>query len=171
MWIFNAGTRYITNNKHTSMKRILSLTLIIAAIFSLTSCVKTVETVPRPVVNPIAGSWYLYDASELYGNSWYSFNAGIDGILTFYENGNAQYDDGYSFMQGTWYTSYISDGYYDQYGNYYTDMHQDFQASVSNRKGYSLDLYFDDISFAGNNTFIGTYYTGKSIERYTFRRY
>lgn len=152
------------------MKKFLLLTLITVAVLGLSSCIKTVETPPQPVVDPLVGSWYLYDASELYVNTWHSFDAGIYGVLSFYENGNAQYDDGNVLMQGNWYTNYVSDGYYDEYGNYYTDLHQNFQATMSNGKGNSLVLYFDDISFAGNNQFTATYYTGKSVQLYTFKR-
>ena len=150
------------------MKKFLRFLFIAAIIFSFTSCIKTVDS-PAPAVNPIAGSWYLYDATESYGSDWYAFNANIYGVLTFYSNGSAQYDDGNLFMHGTWYMNDINDGYYDRYGNYYSDWHQNFEASL-NGNGRSLDLYFDNISFVGNNKFIGTYYTGESIQRYTFVR-
>jgi len=152
------------------MKQFLSLTLITVAILSFTSCIKTAETPQPPAVDPLVGSWYLYDASESYGNNWYPFDPGIYGILSFYKNGSAQYDDGNFLLNGYWYSSYISDGYYDQYGNYYTDLHQNLEASFSGGSN-SFDLYFDEISFAGHNTFIGTYFTGKNIQRYTFKRY
>lgn len=153
------------------MKQFLSLTLITVAIISFTSCIKTVETPPPPpAIDPLAGSWYLYDASELYGNNWYSFDPGIYGIVSFYHDGSAQYDEGNVLLNGYWYSNYISDGYYDEYGNYYTDLHQNLEASFSGGSR-ALDLYFDDINFAGRNTFIGTYYTGKTIQRYTFKRY
>ena len=153
------------------MKQLLHIALCTAVIFSFSSCIKTVELPPPTPSDPLTGSWYLYDASESYGSGWYSFNAGINGILTFYENGNAQYDDGSIFMQGEWYTTDVSDGYYDQYGNYYTNLHQSFEISCTGSGNNSLYLYLDDISFAGSNQFTGTYYTGKSIERYTFKRY
>ncbi len=152
------------------MKKLLHFSLFTAILFSFTACIKTVETPTPVVVDPLVGSWYLYDASESYGNGWYPFDAGIDGVLSFYENGNAQYDDGNIFFQGSWYTTDVSDGYYDEYGNYYTGYHQSFQTSLSGNNNGSLSLYFDDISFAGSNQFTGTYYTGKSIERYTFKR-
>ena len=152
------------------MKHFLPLTLIATAVLGLSSCVKTVEA-PPPVVDPLVGSWYLDNASELHGNTWYSFDAGIYGVLSFYGNGNAQYDDGNTLMQGNWYTNYISDGYYDEYGNYYTNLHQNFQASMSSGHDNSLNLYFDDINFAGSNQFTATYYTGKTVQLYTFKRY
>ncbi len=153
------------------MKKLLSLLLFYAAIISFSSCIKTVDAVPpQPVTDPLAGSWYLYDASENSNGSWYSFDPGIYGVLTFYNNSNAQYDDGNVLLQGDWSTNYTSDGYYDEYGNYYTDEHEGFQCSFTGSGNNSLYLYFDDISFAGNNQFTGTYYTGKSVERYTFKR-
>lgn len=148
----------------------ISLFAVVAILFS--SCVKTVETPPRPVANPLEGSWYLYDASEWYGSGdWYPFNAGISGVFSFYNNGSAQYDDGYDLLQGSWYTSEAADGYYDQYGDYHTGYHQRFQTQLSGTGNSSLSLYFDDISFAGYNQFTGTYDNGKSIERYIFKRY
>ena len=153
------------------MKLFVRTFLFAALIFSFASCIKTVETAPPPIADPLLGSWYLYDASESYGSGWYSFNANVNGILSFYENGTAQYDEGNIFMQGYWYTIDASDGYYDAYGNYYVEPHQSFVASFTGSRGSSLDLYFDDISFVGSNQFTGTYYTGKSIQRYTFKRY
>jgi len=163
---------FYTIKQLNTMKLFLRILLFTALVSSFASCIKTVESAPPPpVTDPLLGSWYLYDASESYGNIWYSFNAGINGVVSFYENGDAQYDDGNILMQGYWYTIDASDGYYDEYGNYYTEPHQSFVASFKGSGGSSLDLYFDDISFAGRNQFTGTYYTGKSIERYTFKRY
>ena len=150
------------------MKRLLLFSFFAVALL-LTSCVKTVEVPVQPYTDPLVGSWYLYDASESYGSGWYPFDAGIDGVLSFYQDGSAEYDDGNVYLQGSWYTADASTGYYDQYGNYYTEPHQSFQTSLSGGRS-SLNLYFDDFSFAGSNTFIGTYYNGKSVDRYTFRR-
>ncbi len=152
------------------MKTILRTSLFAILIFSFSSCVKTYEAPPVVVSDPLAGSWYLYDASESYGNGWYPFNAHINGVFSFYSNGSAQYDDGYNLMQGDWYTADASEGYYDRYGNYYTNPHTTFSTSLNGGNGATLDLYFDDIVFSGNSEFTGTYYTGKSIERYIFYR-
>lgn len=152
------------------MKTTLRITLFAALLLSFSSCIKTYETPPVAEADPIAGSWYLYDASESFGNGWYPFDAHVDGILFFYSSGSAEYDDGNEYLQGDWYTTDASDGYYDQYGNYYTSLHTTFSTSVSGNNGATLDLYFDDIVFSGSSQFIATYYTGKSIERYTFRR-
>ncbi len=152
------------------MKSSLHIFVFAALIFCFSSCVKTVEVPSAPAIDPLVGSWYLYDASQLNGSSWYSFDAGINGVLSFYGNGAAQYDDGSEVLQGSWSTADASDGYYDEYGNYYTNSHETFQTSLSANGNSSLYLLFDDISFAGNNQFTGTFYTGKTIERYTFRR-
>ena len=153
-----------------NMKKRYIFSFFIAMVVFFSACTKTVEVPVQNYVDPLVGSWYLYDASESYGNGWYRFDAGIDGVISFYSNGTAQYDDGYDFMQGSWYMADASTGYYDQFGNYYSDPHQTFQTSLKGSNGTSLTLYFDDFSFAGNNEFIGTYYNGKSIERYTFKR-
>ena len=152
------------------MKPLLPSFVFAVILFSFSSCIKTYEAPPPPPVDPLVGSWYLYDASELDGSSWYAFNAGINGVFSFYQNGTAQYDNGNVLMQGNWTTTEASDGYYDAYGNYYTNAHETFQTSLSANTNSSLYLYFDDISFSDNDQFTGTYYTGKTIERYTFRR-
>ena len=151
------------------MKLLLRMLPFAALILSFSSCVKAYEA-PPVAIDPLVGSWYLYDASESDGNGWYAFNAGVDGTIPFYETGSAKYDDGSLFLQGSWNTSYVEDGYYDEYGNYYTGNHESFQTSLSGNGNASLDLYFDEVAFAGNNEFTGTYYTGKGVERYTFRR-
>jgi len=153
------------------MNSIVRFALASLIIASLASCTKTVE-VPQqpPVTNPITGSWIITDAAENDGRGWYPFNPGIDGVFTLYNNGAAEYDDGYSFLQGSWDSYTQTSGYYDEYGNYYTDAHQVFQVKAGSNAGGSLDLYLDDISFVNQNQFIGTYYNGKGIEKYVFSR-
>jgi hypothetical protein len=153
------------------MNLIVRFALASLIISSLASCSKTVEVPQQPARNPITGSWIITDAAENDGSGWYPFNPGIDGVFTFYNNGGAEYDDGYSLLQGSWNSYTQTSGYYDEYGNYYTDAHQTFQVQANNTIGGSLDLYFDDISFANNNQFIGTYYNGRAIEKYIFSRY
>ena len=152
----------------TSIVR-FALTLLIAASFA--SCVKTVETPQPPAADPITGSWIIIDAAEYDAGGWYAFDPGTAGVFTFYNNGTAQYDDGYSLLQGNWDSYTQTGGYYDAYGNYYTNAHEVFQVQASGNGGGSIDLYFDDISFVNRNTFIGTYYNGKGVEKYTFSRY
>lgn len=155
------------------MTSIIRFTLALLVVASLASCAKTVDvpvsSTPAPAT--ITGSWVISDAAENDGTGWYTFNPGTAGVFTFYNNGGAQYDDGVSVLQGSWNTGTQSSGYYDAYGNYYTDAHEVFQVQANGNGGGSLDLYFDDISFLNRNTFIGTYYNGKGIEKYTFTRY
>ncbi len=153
------------------MKSMLRISFFAFAILLLSSCTKSVNTPVQQAVNPMVGSWYLYDASETYGNGWYFFDAGIDGVLDFYQNGEAQYEDSYLYMQGNWYTGTSYDEYYDANGDYRTGQHQTFQTQLRNSSNASLSLVFDAVSFSGNSQFTGTYYNGKSVERYIFRRY
>ncbi|HEX5150558.1 MAG TPA: hypothetical protein VFW07_03860 [Parafilimonas sp.] len=150
------------------MKTILSLSSVLMLAICFTSCVKTVE-ISTPENNTISGSWYVSDASYYDKYGWYSYDPGLPGIFSFYNNGTAQYADNIGNMQGYWYSNIITTGYYDRFGDYRVDSHKDFSVSVSG--GGYIDLVFDDISFAGNNRFIATYYDGKSIQRYTFTRY
>jgi len=151
------------------MKTILSLSFILFISAGLTSCIKTVD-ISTPANNSISGSWYVSDAAYYDKYGWYSYNADLPGIFSFYNDGSAQYADNTGNMQGYWYSNVITTGYYDRYGDYRVDSHKDFSVSVSGNGGY-IDLVFDDISFAGSNQFIATYYDGKSIQRYTFSRY
>lgn len=153
------------------MKTIVRIALAVIFITSLASCVKTVEVPQSPAANPIAGSWIITDAAEDNGNGWYAFDPGIDGVFTFYLNGAAEYDDGYSFLQGNWDSFTENSGYYDAYGNYYSNTHSTFQVAAGSHAGGSIDLYFDNISFINRNAFTGTYYNGNGIEKYTFSRY
>ena len=94
------GTFYCFKQNITFMKQILHITLLAAVVFSFTSCIKTVEAPPPPAVDPLVGSWYLYDASELYGNNWYLFDPGIYGIVSFYQDGRARYEEGNALLNG-----------------------------------------------------------------------
>ena len=153
------------------MKTVLSLSTILFISICFSSCVKSVEVSAPPPTYSISGTWYVSDASYLGNHGWYSFDPGLPGIFSFYNDGSAQYSDNDGNMQGDWNTTIVTTGYYDEYGNYQVDSHKDFAVSVSGSSGSYIDLYFDDISFAGNNQFVATYYDGKSIERYTFVRY
>ena len=153
------------------MKRILSLS-VIALVLLCTSCRKTIIVTPTPQPeNKIAGTWYINDASFNNGNGWYSFDAGAPGIFTFYNNGTTKYSDENGNQNGNWYSGYITSGYYDIYGDYYNDYHNDFQIKVSDNRGNYINLYFDYITFSGNNRFSATYYDGKNIQEYNFYRY
>lgn len=154
------------------MKTIVRITLFTLAVAAFTSCVKSVDiVVTPPASNSLTGSWVLSSAAVESGNHWTAFDPGINGILYFSANGGAEYDDANTSMTGSWAENTVSSGYYDQYGNYYTDTHNALQVDVADNAGGSLDLYFDGISFAGSNEFIATYFDGKTVERYVFDRY
>ena len=64
-----------------------------------------------------------------------------------------------------------SSGYYDQYGTYFSDVHESFEIHVyDNYTHGSADLYFDDVVFTGGRI-IATNYNGGIISRYIFKRY
>ncbi len=151
------------------MKRsLLYLSLLFVVVFGQ-SCVKSVLVAD---VNPVAGSWVLSESLRSNGNGWYYFNTGLEnGVFDFYNNGSAQYDDGHNLMRGSWLLRTVSSGYYDQYGDYYNDLHDSFEVHVydSYTQG-SADLYFDDVIFTGNKI-IATNYNGGLISKYVFRRY
>lgn len=143
--------------------------MLITLLFLTQSCVKTVVGTTQP---PVAGSWVLSESSRSSGNGWYYFNTGLEnGVFRFYNNGTAEYDDGYNFMRGSWRIRTIRSGYYDQYGNYYNDLHDSFEIHVYDPvTAGSADLLFDDITYTGSRL-IATNYNGYTIARYTFRRY
>ena len=152
------------------MKKTLLLPSAVFVCFLFSSCVKSLDiTVSES--NPLTGSWYVSDASTNDSYGWYSIDPGLPGVFTFYDNGTAQYSDDNGNMQGSWHMDLISTGYYDSRGIFKTDTHNNFQVQVSDAYGGNIDLYFDDISFAGNNQFVATYYDGKNIQRFTFTRY
>src|SRR4051812_1376496 len=84
------------------MKTIVRLTpVLLAAVFFVSCSKKNDVVVPQ---NPIVGSWILNNADESDGSSWQPFYTGLEnGIFYLYNNGTAEYDDGNTIMQGTWY--------------------------------------------------------------------
>ncbi|MES2005645.1 MAG: hypothetical protein V4450_14095 [Bacteroidota bacterium] len=151
------------------MKRSLRYLPLLFILFFAQSCVKSVIV---PSNAPVTGTWVLSESYKSNGNGWYYFNTGLEnGVFDFYNNGGAQYDDGFNLMRGSWSIRTISSGYYDQYGAYYNDLHDSFEIHVydSYTKG-SADLYFDDVIFTGNKI-IATNYNGGTISKYVFRRY
>lgn len=152
------------------MKTTLSFATVLCFPLLFSSCVKSLD-ISVSENQPVTGSWYVSDASVHDAYGWYSFDPGMPGIFTFYDNGTAQYADDNGNLQGNWNMDIVSTGYYDAHGVFYTDTHNDFRVDVSDGYGGSISLYFDDISFAGNSQFIATYYDGKNIQRFTFTRY
>ncbi|MGI8951985.1 MAG: hypothetical protein ACR2FN_10420 [Chitinophagaceae bacterium] len=154
------------------MKLFLRLTCAVIVIAFLQSCRKEIVA-PPPPQNPVIGSWILTDAAQSNGYGWQPFITGFENsVFSFYANGSAQYDDGHLVLTGNWNMQTVTDGYYDEYGNYYTNTHQAFQVHAADAySNSSIDVYFDDISFIDNNHFIATYYDGTYIDRYNFSRY
>lgn len=154
------------------MKTILSLSsLFIISIFFI-SCVKHVDVINTPpATNSITGTWYVSNASVNNGNGWANYNADLPGVFNFYNDGTAQYSDNLGNMQGYWNSNFVYSEYYDANGNYRNDGHNNFKINVTANNGGYVYLNFDDISFSGRNTFIATYYDGKTLESYTFMRY
>jgi hypothetical protein len=150
------------------MKPIIRLTLLLIAVASLSGCSKVIIDIQPS----IAGSWVLTDAAHKDSYGWYSVNTGVEnGIFYFYNNGQAKYVESGTTLTGTWYMQPSTDGYYDEYGNYYTNNHQSLSIHVSNYSGSDVvDMYFDDVR-VNSNSFVGTNYNSDYIGRYRFSRY
>lgn len=150
------------------MKLIIRLSFLLITAFAFTGCSKVIFNDDEP----IAGSWILTDAAhkDVYG--WYPVTTGVEGgVFTFYNNGTARYSDQGVTMNGTWTMYYSNDGYYDEYGSYYTDRHQSLQVNLTDPYGdENINMYFDNVRFSGNR-FVGTNYNNNYIERYRFSRY
>lgn len=151
------------------MKKVLRYLPLLLIVLFAQSCIKSSVA---PNVPPIAGSWVLIETKQSTGNGWYYFNSGLEeGIFDFTNNGSAQYDDGYNLMTGNWSLRTISSGYYDEFGNYYNELHDSFEIHVyDNYTRNSADLYFDDVRFTGSKI-IATNYYGGVISKYVFGRY
>ena len=156
------------------MKRWLPYLLIVSVLILAQSCSKGVlEPGDRQVRgSDITGTWVLSETADYSGSGWRYYNTGLEkGVFTFYNNGGASYDDGYNQMTGRWGIFSSSEGYYDQYGRYRTDLHQSFRVNVDDRfTNNSINLEFDEIEVTYNNI-IATSYDGRIISRYIFRRY
>ena len=151
------------------MKKYLRYLPLLFILLLIQSCTKRV-TVPEQA--PVTGSWVLSESSQTSGNGWHYFNTGLEsGVFDFYNDGAAKYDDGYNIMKGSWTLRTVSDAYYDQYGNYYNDLHDTFEVHVYDSYTHdSADLYFDDVVFVGDKI-IATNYSGNTISKYVFKRY
>jgi len=152
------------------MKPILRLTFLFIAIASFASCSKVVVDVDiQPNIN---GSWVLTDAAQKDKYGWYTVNTGIEhGIFTFYNNGRARYVENGVTLEGTWSMRSVTDGYYDEYGVYYTNSHYDLSIHVSDYYGDDvIDMYFDNVNVR-SNSFVGTNYNNGYVGRYRFSRY
>jgi hypothetical protein len=150
------------------MKPILRLTFLLIAIASLSGCAKVVVDV-QPT---ITGSWVLTDAAQKDAYGWYTVNTGVEnGIFYFYNNGRARYVENGTTLEGTWSMRSVTTGYYDEFGVYFTNSHQDLSIHVSNYYGDdAIDMYFDNIKLY-SNSFVATNYANNYIGRYRFNRY
>jgi hypothetical protein len=151
------------------MKSILRLTFLSIAIAALTaSCSKVVVDV-QPT---ITGSWILTNAAQKDAYGWYTVNTGVEnGIFYFYNNGRARYVENGTTLEGTWSMRTMTTGYYDEFGVYFTNSHQDLSIHVSNYYGDdTIDMYFDNVNIYPNS-FVATNYNNNSIGRYKFSRY
>jgi hypothetical protein len=153
------------------MRTILRLTPVLLAAFFISSCVKK-EVIPPAPPNPIVGAWVLTNADESDGYSWQPFYTGLEnGIFYLYGNGTAEYDNGSTVMQGTWYMPATNGPYYDENGNYRNSYHNSLQINLSDAYSHgSVDMTFDYVTFTGNR-FIATYDNGSTTERYWFSSY
>jgi hypothetical protein len=151
------------------MKSILRLTTItVLSIFLLSSCVKVTVT-PE---SPITGSWIMSNAAEGDAHGWYAFYTGLEnGVFTMYGNGTATFEDAGVSMQGNWYITTVSGGYFDGNGRYFSGVHEALQLHLSDPYTHSsVSLNFDNVDFY-NGSFTATYFNGDLIERYDFVRY
>jgi hypothetical protein len=151
------------------MKLIIRLTFLFIAVASLASCSKAVVVDAQPA---ITGSWVLTDAAEKDAYGWYTVNTGVEnGIFYFYNNGRAKYVENGATLEGTWTMRTITNGYYDEFGVYFTNSHNDLSIHVSNYYGDdTIDMYFDNVKIY-SNSFVATNYANNSIGRYRFSRY
>ena len=152
------------------MKHIIRLTLLVFVVASFSACTKVVVDVD--IQPSIAGSWVLTDAAHKDSYGWYTVNTGIEnGVFTFYNNGRAKYVENGVVLEGTWSMRNITTGYYDEYGVYYTNSHQDLSIHVSNYYGDdTIDMYFDNVNVR-SSSFVATNYANNYIGRYRFSRY
>jgi len=150
------------------MKPYLRLTFLLIAVASLSGCSKVIIDI-KP---SIAGSWVLTDAAHKDSYGWYSVNTGVEnGVFYFYNNGQAKYVENGTTLNGTWNMETLTDGYYDEYGNFYTNSHESLSIHVSNYSGSDVvDMYFDDVR-VNANSFVATNYTKDYVGRYRFSRY
>ncbi len=149
------------------MKSILPISVAALALFA-SSCRKEI-VIP---VQPLQGSWILVQASQNDGGNWQPFYTGLEsGVFYFYSNGSAAYDDGHLTLNGNWFTGTSSAGYYDENGNYYTDLHQTLEVHLRDYySNSSVNMVFDDIKLYGDHLVANNYNNGV-VERYDFSRY
>ena len=160
--------QYYSPVKILIMKSLVRFSLIAAAIFFLSGCVKSIVITTQ---DPIVGSWTLNSASEGDASGWTSFATGVEsGVFNLYANGSAQYSDAHVRMEGRWSMVSVSGGYYDEYGSFYNGQHQQMELHLNDATTHSsIDLSFDYVNLYGNQ-FVATYFNGSLIDRYFFSK-
>ncbi|BAV08762.1 hypothetical protein SAMN05421788_101218 [Filimonas lacunae] len=150
------------------MKSILRLSLLVAFVCFFSSCRKHVDT----GYAQLTGKWFLSNASQGDGYRWNTFYTGFEpGVFNFYSDGTATYSDAQSFLEGYWTVTTVTSGYYDQFGHYINDVHQEMQLNIQDYyTGEQLNLYFNQVDYQGS-IFYGNYYDGNYATRYNFIRY
>jgi hypothetical protein len=154
------------------MKPVIRLTFLMVTIVALASSCSKVTIDIEPPVNTLVGSWVLTEAAHRDSKGWYTVNAGVEGgVFYFYNNGRAKYVEGRTVLEGTWDVQYVTSGYYDEYGSYYTDRHQSMSIHVADYYGDDrVDMVFDNVRINANS-FVATNYNNNYIGRYKFSRY
>lgn len=150
------------------MKRnLLTLFTVITVAVFLGGCSKVLTTEDR-----LAGSWQLlYAEKEGYYSTQTIYTGLEDGTFYFYDNGEAEYDDGVTLLRGNWRLRWVQDGYYDGNGQYLTSSHQVFSLQLANfQENKVLNWEFDDSGFKNRDLFKATYYTSNYTYRYVFAR-
>ena len=150
------------------MKSIVPISILFFGVF-FTSCTKEVIVAPQP---PLAGSWVLTGAEREDSKGWFTYNTGLEnGVFYFYNDGSAEYINGNLDLRGSWFTTTVSGGYYDEYGNYVSNVHTAMEVHLADYySSSSVNLNFDDITLY-NNRFVATNYDGLGVDRYYFARY
>ncbi|MBC7849058.1 MAG: hypothetical protein H7Y31_04950 [Chitinophagaceae bacterium] len=150
------------------MKRNLLLLLALPLIFA--ACTKTV-IVPEEQEN-LVGRWQLSYAEKQGNHGSQEFYTGYEeGYFYFYQNGQAEFDDGYERLTGTWELRWVNDGYYDYNGNYQSGSRRVFRLYLSNgHNGHILDWDFDEGWFNNRNNFTASFDTYNYTYRYSFIR-
>lgn len=120
----------------------------------LSGCTKVLTQEDR-----LVGAWQLLYAEKEGFFKTIPVNTGYEnGTFYFYENGQAEYEDGFTLMRGNWELRWVTDGYYDAAGQYQTINRQVFRLQLVNfQENRVLDWEFDDSGFRSRNRFEASY--------------
>lgn len=122
--------------------------------------------------NTLSGRWVLAYAQKQNNFETKTIFTGLEGgYFYFYNNGRAEFDNGYDLMEGSWQVNTVYEGYYDYNGNYHGGRHQVFTLNLyDSYTGKEIYLDFDDSWFSGHNRFTGQYDSYTHSYRYVFER-